>query len=124
MNPIKKYTKQNCDTAWKFQIYLGKDPMTGKKKYTTRRGFKSKREANIAYSRLKVEIEELGTVDKPKEYTFKELYELWLDSYKLDVKPSTLFYTEREFRLHVLPAFGDRLITTITPLEAQEQANK
>lgn len=119
----KKYTKKNGETAWMFQVYLGKDPSTGKKKYTTKRGFKTKREADIAYSRIKVEIEGNGDLSKPKEYTFKDLYLLWLDSYKLDVKPSTLFYTEREFRLHVLPAFGDRLIQSITPLEAQEQAN-
>lgn len=124
MAKLKKYTKKNGETAWMFQIYMGKDPGTGKKKYTTKRGFKTKREANIAYSRLKVEIEENGSIHKTKAYTFEELYSLWLDSYKLDVKPSTLFYTEREFRLHILPAFGERFITSITPLEAQDQANK
>nr|WP_235715719.1 Arm DNA-binding domain-containing protein [Halalkalibacter hemicellulosilyticus] len=40
--------------------YLSKDPLTGKKKRTTRQGFKTKKEAKVALSKLLVEVDELG----------------------------------------------------------------
>ncbi|EIA18756.1 hypothetical protein KKC_16164, partial [Listeria fleischmannii subsp. coloradonensis] len=40
MAEIKKYLKQDGSIAYMFNIYLGVDPLTGKKKRTTRRGFK------------------------------------------------------------------------------------
>lgn len=43
-----------------FNVYFGKDLLTGKKKRTTRRGLKQKKEANIALSKILVEIDELG----------------------------------------------------------------
>ncbi|MCG6399572.1 Arm DNA-binding domain-containing protein, partial [Vibrio fluvialis] len=41
-----------------FKAYLGINPVTGKKKYTTKRGFKSPKEARKAYNRLMVQVEE------------------------------------------------------------------
>ncbi|WP_261796643.1 Arm DNA-binding domain-containing protein [Enterococcus durans] len=41
---IKKYKKKNGTITYMFKAYLGIDPVTGKKKYTTKRGFKSPQE--------------------------------------------------------------------------------
>lgn len=38
---IKKYTTKNGETRYLFQTYLGIDPLTGKERRTTRRGFKN-----------------------------------------------------------------------------------
>ena len=38
--------------CWKFQRYLGIDPLTGKEKRTTKRGFRTQREDKIALKRL------------------------------------------------------------------------
>lgn len=40
MAEIQKYTKKNGDTAFKFTVYTGVHPLTGKKSKTTRQGFK------------------------------------------------------------------------------------
>ena len=45
---IKKYTTKNGETRYMLKAYLGVDPLTGKQKRTTRRGFKSKKEAKQA----------------------------------------------------------------------------
>ncbi|EOX2929186.1 Arm DNA-binding domain-containing protein [Enterococcus faecalis] len=47
MATIKKYTKKDGSTAYMFNAYLGIDPLTGKSKRTTRRGFKTQKEANL-----------------------------------------------------------------------------
>ena len=52
MATIKKYTKKDGSIADQFKIYLGIDPLTGKMKCTTRRGFKSLQDAKIALNRL------------------------------------------------------------------------
>ncbi|USJ69361.1 Arm DNA-binding domain-containing protein [Staphylococcus pseudintermedius] len=43
-----------------FVAYLGTDPITGKQKRTTRRGFKTEREAKIAEARLQREVSQNG----------------------------------------------------------------
>ncbi|MFQ4155086.1 Arm DNA-binding domain-containing protein [Pediococcus pentosaceus] len=40
-----------------FPIYAGIDPQTGKKKKTRRRGFKTRKEANLALSRLTLDLD-------------------------------------------------------------------
>lgn len=47
MATFKKYTKGG-EKYYMFQVYLGKDKLTGKEIRTTRRGFKTKKEAQKA----------------------------------------------------------------------------
>ncbi|MBU5267595.1 Arm DNA-binding domain-containing protein [Virgibacillus proomii] len=47
MASYKKYQSKS-GLRWLVQISLGKDPITGKYKSTTRRGFKTKKEAEAA----------------------------------------------------------------------------
>ena len=54
---IKKYKKKDGSTAYMFVAYLGVDPITRKQKRTTRRGFKTEREAKIAEAKLQTEIQ-------------------------------------------------------------------
>lgn len=49
---IKQYPKAEGSKAYMFFAYLGVDPITGKQRRTTRRGFKTKREATIARAKL------------------------------------------------------------------------
>src|SRR5699024_9461902 len=85
---IKKYTKKDGSTAYMFVAYLDVDPITGKQKRTTRRGFKTKREAILAEAKLQTEIKENGFGVAPKKMTFKEVYQLWLPIYESTVKES------------------------------------
>lgn len=90
---IKKYTIQNGETRYLFQTYLGIDPATGKERRTTRRGFKTMKEAKQAERNLLLDVEENGLPsnqsDGFQDPTFEELASLWLENYKTTVKPST-----------------------------------
>ena len=90
---IKKYTIQNGETRYLFQTYLGIDPLTGKERRTTRRGFKTQKEAKQAERNLLLDVEENGLPsnqsDGFRDPTFEELASLWLENYKTTVKPST-----------------------------------
>ena len=90
---IKKYTTKNGETRYLFQTYLGIDPATGKERRTTRRGFKTMKEAKQAERNLLLDVEENGLPSNQSDCfqdpTFEELASLWLENYKTTVKPST-----------------------------------
>ncbi|EOH66045.1 site-specific integrase [Enterococcus mundtii] len=124
MAMIKQYKKKNGEKAWYFKTYLGIDPMTKKKKYTTKRGFKTQKEAKIALSRLELEIEKNGLPTKKIEIpTFREVYNLWYEQYKNTVKESTLFVQKNAIEKHILPKFGSLSLDKITVVYCQEQVN-
>ncbi|WP_449443148.1 Arm DNA-binding domain-containing protein [Ureibacillus acetophenoni] len=50
---IKSYKLKNNETRYMFQLYIGVDPLTGKEQSTTRRGFKTKKEAKRCLNRIK-----------------------------------------------------------------------
>lgn len=59
MATFEQYKKKNGEKAWKFQAYLGINPETGKPVKTTRRNFKTQREAKLALARLQSEYEDI-----------------------------------------------------------------
>lgn len=56
MTKIIEYTAKG-KTLYKFNFYAGKDELTGKKMQVRRAGFKTKKEAQLALSRLEYKKE-------------------------------------------------------------------
>lgn len=119
---IKEYKLQDGTKKYMFVAYLGVDPVTGKQKRTTRRGFESEREAKLAEARLLMEVDAHGFAGNNKA-TFKEVYELWLETYKTTVKESTWWKTVQIFENHILPNFGRLKVKNITVAYVQKQLN-
>jgi integrase len=120
---IKEYIKKNGEKAYMFQLYLGTDPDTGKPIRTTRRGFKTTREARLAIADLEVNGMQKQESQPQMIHTYEQIYNLWYEEYKTTVKASTLLKTERVFKNHILPAFGNKPIQDIKPMDAQNQMN-
>lgn len=123
MASIKSYTTSNGDKRYKFQIYGGINTQTGKVMKTTRRGFKSKKEATLEASRLELEISQ-GGIKKENNIKFKEVYEQWYEAYINTVRESTYARTAGMFNNHILPEFGNKRIRTIQINEIQRAVNK
>lgn len=124
MAMIKQYQKKNGDKAWYFKVYLGIDPITQKKKYTTKRGFKTQKEAKIALARLEVSIKQNGLVTSQTIPTFNEISQIWFTTYKKTVTESSLSRTQIIFDKHILPKFGNIKIDKITTLYCQNIVNE
>lgn len=122
MAMIKQYKKKNCEKAWYFKTYLGIDPLTGKKKYTTKRGFRTQKEAKTALSRLELELQKTG-MPTSTNTTFKEAAELWLESYKKTVKESSYSRTKIIFNKHIYPKFGNIKLSKINTAYCQKVVN-
>ncbi|MBD8034604.1 site-specific integrase [Solibacillus merdavium] len=120
---IKAYKKKDGKTYYMFKVYLGSDSMTGKPQYTTRRGFRSVKEAEIALARIQLEIAN-GKYQKRTYETYRELYEAWFKSYKSTVEESTLNKTTKYFEHHILPAIGDYRIEQLNVDICQRFVNK
>jgi integrase len=125
MATFKQYQKKNGDNAWQFQAYLGTHPVTSERIKTTRRGFKTKKEAQLALSRLQVDFDKNNQqLENKPSLTFKELYDLWLNQYRLKVKPSTVATSRRFVEDYCLQHFGKLRLDKITVSYCQEVVNK
>ena len=120
---IKKYTKKDGSTAYMFVAYLGIDPITHKQKRTTRRGFKTEREAKIAEAKLQTEVQANGFLNN-EITTFKQVYELWLEQYKHTVRESTYQRVVTLFNTAILQHFDNVSIKSITIPYCQRVINK
>ena len=96
---IKEYTnKKDNKKYYMIQLYLGIDEITGKVRKTTRRGFKTKKEAQLCEAKIKTEIATNGLLNTDVT-TFKEIYELWYEGYQHTIKESTLLVNQHIFNL-------------------------
>ncbi len=123
MAKVTKYKKNNGQVAWMFKGHIATDPRTGEKVNTTRRGFKTKQEAQQAHDELSYEIK-YGTKRKVTDMTFADLYEEWIDFQRSSVKKSTISIYVRYAKNQILPEFGNLKITDITVSYCQKVVNK
>ena len=125
MAQIKKYTKKDGSKAYMFNLYLGTDPVTGKQRRTTRRGFRTMAEAKTALSRLELEVIENGLpTSKRKIMTFEEVYKMWFEQHKATVKESSAYIHNTIIKVQILPYFGALRVDKIDTAYCQKQVNR
>lgn len=117
---IKKYTTKNGETRYLFQTYLGIDPLTGKERRTTRRGFKTMKEAKQSERNLLLDVEENGFGNVSEKQTFENVALLWLESYQTTVKPTTYQNTKSYLDILIKDYFNNILIENLTVLRLQK----
>lgn len=105
VSPIKSYKLKNGELRYEFPAYLGIDSLTGKQKRTMKRGFKTRKEAELALARIKLDVAN-GTYKQERAETYQEVYALWIAQYEKNVEESTFLKTTGIFRNHILPAMG------------------
>lgn len=111
---FRKYKGKNGD-IWSFTVDVGRDPLTGKRKQITRRGFKTKKEAKEALDKLLDSLERSNNTITP-DSTLEQYLEYWLENY---AKPN-LRVTTYDNRLvvinsRIIPALGHMKLNQITP---------
>ena len=117
---IKSYIDKDGKKKYKFNAYLGIDPLTGKEKRTNRRGFTSERQAKIEYAKLMSGLKEVKT----RHHTIQSVYDEWIEIYRNTVKESTFKRTLDIFRLHILNEFGEVFVDKINVKMVQSWVNK
>lgn len=120
-NPIKEYTYK--DGSKRFKFYLGVDPLTGKPLSTTRRGFKTNKDAQEAFKQIQFEVHN-GTYKKRQSETYWDIYKMWVEHYENTVEESTFVKTMSIFKNHILPLMGDYKIDKIDIATCQQHVNQ
>ncbi|WP_144513061.1 site-specific integrase [Bacillus sp. FJAT-22090] len=123
VSPIKSYTGRNGEKLYRVPVYLGIDQLTGKQKRTTRRGFKTIKEAELALARIKLDVAN-GTYHQKRAETYQEIYDLWVKQYEKTVEESTFVKTIGIFKNHILPAMGAYKIEKIHVDVCQEHVDE
>lgn len=123
MAKFTQYKKKDGKSYWMFDAYLGKDPLTGKDRRTTKRGFKTQKEAKLGLARLELEISKNG-LKQNSNLTVDELTKMWLDTYETTVKKSSFSRTKIIVDKHLMPKFGKLNVQKVTTAYCQEVVNE
>ncbi|MBX0284479.1 site-specific integrase [Ligilactobacillus salivarius] len=121
MATFRKY-KTKKGMLWRYQILVGTDTVTGKRKYKTKGGFYTKKEAKLAADEVEKKINNPNFLDN-ENITFGEVYERWIANYKLTVKESSFYIIEIQYKSKILPILGNKKINQITTIECQDLVN-
>lgn len=122
---IKDKIKKNGQKVYYASVYLGVDKLTGKKARTTVTATTQKGVRVKARDAINAFVANGYTVkDKPTITTYKQLVDLWWDSYKNTIKPNSRQSMEGTIRKHILPVFGDYKLDRLTTPIIQQQINK
>lgn len=116
---IHKYKSQK-GTTYFIKVYLGLNDY-GKKKYYTKRGFKTRKAAKAYETSITHQLNTGSFVKmiKQESITYKDLYLKWFEAYKDTVEMTTASKTADLYRLHILPIFGNKIVSKISPFDCQ-----
>lgn len=107
---------------YRFRVYAGIDATTGKKKYIKRSGFKTKAQAKKELVKLEYEIANGGHFKPVEVRKFRDVYDLWIEQYRLTVKESTAFNARRTFK-KILPVLGSYDLDKLSIAICQREIN-
>ncbi|BFH10834.1 tyrosine-type recombinase/integrase [Paenibacillus melissococcoides] len=113
MASFQKY-KTKDGYKWMYKYYGAVDPLTGKKKPSTKRGFNSKKEAQLDAAIVELQVAN-GTFVSEKDTTFSEFAPKWLKIYSStkNVKVSTVQSREVCIR-RLLKSFQHIMLKDVT----------
>jgi integrase len=108
---------------WEYRISFV-DHRTGKQKETSKGGFSTKKEAQIAANEAESKINYFGFAESGNE-KIDVYFAKWLEIYKRPyVKPITYSVQERNVRLNILPRWGNYKLKDLTRSEYQKWINE
>lgn len=113
---IEKYeTKKGV--RYRFKTYLGTDE-TGKAIKITRSGFLNYKEAKESFDLLRAKG--LNEYVKAKQIKLDDLFQIWFDTYKLQVKESTAEKTRQVYINHLHKYYGNTYVDKIQQASLQK----
>ena len=123
---ITQYTLQNGKTYFRLKTYIGTNPETGKPIKVTRSKLKSRKEAELLRNKLKAQgpaavANKLEISSQRK--TVKDVYNIWLENMKLEVRGSTLGRFKDTWKNQTQPEFGNNYIDEISSDHIQNYVN-
>ena len=111
---MKGFMRQRGE-SWELRVYLGRDPVTGKKRYSTKTVPGGKREAQRTLAAIVTDAER-GLTPRSSA-TVGDLLEAWFRQAAQDFSPTTVKETRGFIDRSLLPGLGERPLAKVTPAE-------
>lgn len=101
--------------TWTYVIYLGRDPVTGKKKQKSKGGHRTKKEAQTKLTEA-LQALNTGTYIDIKKLTLKDYLSKWLVDYvENNVKYKTRRSYKETVKNHLVPNLGNYMLDKLSP---------
>jgi hypothetical protein len=109
---MKGFMRQR-GASWELRVFLGRDPVTGKKRYATKTVRGGKREAQSALAVMIAEAER-GSMARTTA-TVGELLNTWFEFAAPEFSPKTVKETRGDIDRSLMPALGTRRLSKLSP---------
>jgi integrase len=120
---VRGSVKKDIKTGnYYFVVDVGKDPVTGKRKQKKKRGFKTKKEAEIALNQFINEFVK-GNYIEPTTLTLETFATEWFIERKLQVASNTLKNNWILYKYHIKPFLGHLKLQDINLIIIQRYIN-
>lgn len=105
-------------SSWAYVVELGKDAQ-GKRRQQWKSGFRTRKDAQAALTRVLHQLENGGFVE-PHKVTVGEFLEQWLTQRETKLAPTTYATYRHVVHSHLVPGLGSRLLLRLTALHVQD----
>lgn len=103
-------------------LELERDPITGKRKQKSMGGYKTKKEAESALIEIVSKINRNEFIT-PEKTLLKEYLELWLNTYAINLSPTTYNGYKLIIENHLIPYFKNIELQKLLPIHIQKYYN-
>lgn len=103
--------RQRSEGSWELRVFLGREPLTGRRQYVTKTVRGTKREAQRALAALVAGPAPTGPV---AALTAGQMLERWFEHAEGRLSPSTAAHTRVVLDAHLLPHIGDTPLRKLT----------
>jgi integrase len=110
---VKGHFKKRGE-RWYFWAELEPGP-DGKRRQTSRGGFKTRKEAEAAFAELRNEVRLGSYVERMNDTLGEFLVDEWLPAIRMTVRPTTHDHYARMVTAYVVPAIGATRLQSLTP---------
>jgi integrase len=111
---VRGHVREKGPGAWELVVYLGRDPLTGRKRQRSQTVRGGRRDAERALAKLVGAVYDGRIAVGAPAATLDELLDRWLDLAADDLSPSTLREHRRIVKTRISPALGRVPITKLT----------
>lgn len=120
---MSKILTDKRGTKWRYRFQIASSD--GKRKYESKSGFATQKEAYAEGVKAKAKYDATGVIFRPTEMSFKDYLEHWIELYcEKNCNATTIQSYRKRIRLYILPKLGKYSIHQLTPATMQEFINE
>ena len=116
--------RMNKNGTFSYQCRFEIASVDGKRKWKTKSGFTTKKEAKEAAKLAQQAYEQVGQVVEPSDMSYADFLDRWLENCALDCVESTIKGYEKKIRLYIKPELGSYRLKSITKDNLQDFITK